>query len=169
MPGPLFRASDSVELRAVAPDDHDFLVRHWNSLAVRRMVNVSEPLTHDDVAELVEDDDMLVFLICREGDPVGACWIFHLDRVNARAEVGYWVAPDAQGNGYATAAVELVQAYVTDEQRLRRLVARVIEGNDASRAVLESTSFEQEGRLREHFYVDGEFRDAYLYGWLEPS
>lgn len=166
MPGPSFRAADGVELRPVEPDDHAFLVEHWNRRDVRLATNAEEPLTADGVAGFVEDDDTVPFLVCADGEPVGTIWLFDVDPVNGRGEVGYWIAEGHRGEGYATAAVDLMVEYAVAEKRLRRLVARVFEGNEASMRVLEKAGFEREGRLRDHYFVDGEYLDATLYGWL---
>ena len=42
----------------------------------------------------------------------------------------------------------------------------MFEGNEASERVLEKVGFEREGRLRDLYYVDGEFIDATLFGYL---
>lgn len=166
MPGPPFRAVHGVELRPVEQDDRAFLVEHWNRPDVRLATNREEPLTAEDVTRIVDDDDTVNFLVCSDGDPVGTIWLFDIDRVNGRGELGYWIAEGHRGEGYATAAVELTMEYAVGEQRLRRLLARVFEGNEASMRVLEKAGFEREGRLRDHYYVDGEYLDATLFGWL---
>lgn len=166
MPGPAFRAGEQVELRPVESDDYDFLVSNANALAIRLVTDTNRPLTRDDVADLVEADDSVQFLVCVDGDPVGTIWLFHEVPVHGRAEFGYWITADERGKGYATEAAGLLKEYATAERRLRRLMARVFEGNEASKRVLEKVGFEQEGRLRDHYYVDGEFLDATLYGWV---
>lgn len=166
MPGPAFRAADGVELRPIERDDHEFLAAHWNRRDVRLPTNTNEPLTTDDVAGFVDGDDSVNFLVCADGDPVGTIWLFGLDAVNARGELGYWIAEGHRGEGHATAAVDLVVEYAVAEQRLRKVVARVFEGNEPSMRVLEKAGFEREGVLRDHYYVDGEYLDATLFGWL---
>ena len=166
MPGPAFREGEQVELRPVESGDYDFLVSNANTLAIRLVTDTNSPLTRDDVAGLIEADDSVHFLVCVDGDPVGTIWLFHEAPVHGRAEFGYWIAADERGKGYATEAATLLREYATTERRLRRLMARVFEGNEASKRVLEKIGFEQEGRLRDHYYVDGEFLDATLYGWI---
>lgn len=166
MPGPAFRTDGRVALCPVEPEDHDFLARTMNHASIRRMVNTNEPKTHEDVSEFVESETTVFFLLQAEDSRVGACLLFDRDTVHGRAEVAYWLAPDARGEGYATAAVELLQEYAVEELRLRKLFARVFEGNAASAAVLDRAGFEQEGRLRDHYYIDGEYLDATLFGWF---
>jgi len=167
MPGPAFRSTDGTELRPIEPADHEFLATHWNRRDVRLQTNTNEPLTTDDVAGFVDSDESVNFLVCADGEPAGTAWLFGVDGVHGRAELGYWIAEPSRGAGHATAATELLVDYAVAEHRLRKLVARVFEGNAASARVLEKAGFVEEGRLRDHYYVDGEYVDATLYAYLD--
>ncbi|UIO99704.1 GNAT family N-acetyltransferase [Halobaculum sp. CBA1158] len=170
MPGPVFLADERVALRTVESEDEPFLHEHRNRASLRDPLGEFEPLTAEDVAEyreeVVRGDDGLTLAICVDGDPVGLCFLFDEDARRGVAEVGYWLAPDAKGNGYATAAAGLLCDHAFDERGHHRLTARVYEGNDASTAVLERLGFAEEGRLRENAVRDGERRDTLRYGLL---
>ena len=89
-----------------------------------------------------------------------------LDEGNGVAELGYWIAPEAWGNGYATDAARTMTEYAFDQRRLRRVQARVVDFNEASARVLEKAGFEREGVHREAVFLDGEHRDVVWYGRL---
>ncbi|WP_435177806.1 GNAT family N-acetyltransferase [Halorussus sp. AFM4] len=171
MAGAAFLRGDRLTLRTVEPADYEFVHRHWNDPEVRRGFARSTPRTREDVAEFFEesDDESVHFVACVDGERVGFVWLFEIDDVAGRAELGYWVAPDEQGNGYATELADLAVRYAFDDRGLRKVSARVFEWNDASRRVLERTGFRQEGHLRDHYYVDGERVDASLYGLLRTE
>ncbi|WP_246986175.1 GNAT family N-acetyltransferase [Halorientalis marina] len=167
MPGPTFLAGDRLDLRTVTPDDYDFLLEHGNDPAVRRGAPAPTPVGRDDLAAFVEDDEASVqFLPCRDGTPVGFVFLFGIEQQRDHAELGCWIAPDEQGEGYATEATALCLDHAFDDRGLHKVVARVFEGNDASRTVIEKLGFQQEGRLREQDYVRGERHDTLLYGLL---
>jgi RimJ/RimL family protein N-acetyltransferase len=84
----------------------------------------------------------------------------------ATGDLGIWIAPPYWGEGYGTAASELIVDYAFTERNLHRVEARVIETNTASRRIWESLGFEHEGVLRESEFMDGEYRDMHLYGVL---
>ncbi|WP_123535239.1 GNAT family N-acetyltransferase [Halosimplex salinum] len=177
MPGPVFLRGDGVTLRPVEESDYEFFHRHANHPAVRPGFGGGSPASADDVADRLEQmtdsDESETFLVCADdGDPdsverVGEAFLFDLHKQRGSVEIGYWIAPDHQGNGYATAAAELLVDYCFTERRLHKVDARVLAFNDGSRAVLEKVGFEHEGRRRETFYVDGEYVDADLYGIVE--
>jgi len=170
MPGPVFLRGDKVDLHVVSEDDYAFLQRNWNDPAVRPGFGgatvMHEDAVTDHVEGLAESDEGEIFLVCADGDPVGEGFLFDLDSQRGRVELGYWVAPDAQGQGYATETAELLVEYAFAERRLNKVVARVLAFNDGSRQVLETVGFEHVGRFREDFYVDGEYHDADLYDLL---
>ncbi|MDZ5810788.1 GNAT family protein [Halorubrum sp. AD140] len=100
------------------------------------------------------------------GDPIGFIWLFHIDDIAARGELGYWICPEEQGQGYATESKKLALKYAFDERGLQKVVARAFEGNAAPRRVLDKLGFKEEGYLRDHYFVNGEYIDTYLFGLL---
>ena len=170
MPGPAFRTGERVALRTVEAEDEAFLRRHRNDPRLRKPLGEPTPWTAEDVAtyreETVRGEDGVTLLVCVDGDPVGLVFLFREDERRGVAELGYWLAPDAWGAGYATEAADLLCAHAFDERALHRLTARVYEGNDASANVLEKLGFVEEGRLREDGVWGGERRDTFRYGLL---
>lgn len=165
MPGPVFLGGDRLTLRAVAPDDYEFIAAHRNRAGVRRHIGQHDPQTAADVREMVEEgDDTVAFLPCVEADPVGYVWAFAIDDVAGHAQIGYWITESERGQGYATEAVDLLAEWAFVDRGLHRLQAHAFESNDASKRVLEKTGFKREGTLREHYKTAGEHIDAVVYG-----
>lgn len=167
MPGATFLRGDDLSLRAVTPGDYGFLHEHGNDPAIREGAPTPRPVSEDDLAEFVEADDRSVqFLPCRDGTPVGFAFLFDIEPDRDHAEVGCWIAPEEQGNGYATEATALCLEHAFADRGLHKVFARVFEHNDPSMRVLETLGFQQEGCLREHDYIRGAYRDTYLFGLL---
>ncbi|GGL48383.1 GNAT family N-acetyltransferase [Halocalculus aciditolerans] len=80
-----------------------------------------------------------------------------------RPGLGYWLAADSHGEGYGTAAALAVD-YTFREHPTPAVGAQAFASNDASRGLLESLGFEQEGRRRQFMFVDGAYEDMVLYG-----
>lgn len=166
LPGGTFLRGDRVTLRAVEPADYPFVAEHWNEPSVRRWFARSEPLDERGVAEFVETDDRVSFLVCRDGDVIGFLWFFDIDDVAERADIGYWIVAAERNEGYATEAVELGLDWAFEVRGLNKVLGRVIDGNRPSETVLGKCGFAKEGELREQYYVDGAHVDATLYGIL---
>lgn len=169
MPGPVFLRNETVELRTVESEDLEFVQRHVNDPDVWQHLGSAAPKNRHNEEQWLEstseDDGTVNLLICDEGDPVGQIGL-RLNETWGNGELGYWVAPDAQGNGYCTAAVRLVSRYAFEERRLHKVVAEAYDYNTGSRRVLEKAGFSEEGVHREEAYVGGAYRDLVHYGLL---
>lgn len=172
MPGPIFLEGERLTLRTVRPEDYGFVARHFTKPSMRHgaFEDIHTPITEDDVAARVEEaDDFHMFLACRDEAPVGSAFLVDVDLEGRNAELGYWITPDEQGNGYATDAADLCLTHAFDELGLHKVWARTVEDNDGSKRVLEKLGFQQEGILREHWQGFGRYVDEYRFGLLESE
>ena len=175
MPGSVFLRGEDVELRTVEREDLDFLREHRNDPDVRRWLPRVHPQNRVQVEEMFEErisgGDGVTLLVTPADDDerLGCVSLFDVSPESGRATLAAWLAPDAQGQGYGAAATELLVGYGFDERRLDRLEAGALATNDASRALLESVGFVEEGRLRNHYFVDGEHVDRVVYGLLREE
>jgi ribosomal-protein-serine acetyltransferase len=81
-------------------------------------------------------------------------------------ELGYWVASDRAGRGYATEAGTAVVRFGLRTAGLYRLELRAGVENLASRRVAEKLGFRPEGMLRRGCPLIDRAYDGYLYGLL---
>ena len=79
-----------------------------------------------------------------------------------RGEIGYVLAREAWGLGYATEATRRLLAFAFDELGLHKVSATCDPENRASMAVLTKNGMHQEGTLRDHVYARGQWRDRLL-------
>jgi RimJ/RimL family protein N-acetyltransferase len=85
------------------------------------------------------------------------------------AEVSYQVDEAQHGRGIATRAVGQLVEQVFALTPLHRLYAYVAEDNRASCRVLEKLGFQPEGRLREHYIVNGRRTTERVFGRLRSD
>lgn len=170
MPGPAFIEGDDIALRTVEEEDIEFLQAAVNDPRVWRPIGGSTPYNLEqerDFFENVVSDDETVHLLVTSGEtPVGTIGLNAIDQEAGVAEIGYWIAPDHWGNGFGTEATELIVRYAFDHRRLHKLTAQVFEFNEASRRLLETVGFTEEGVQREQVFIDGEYQDTHWYGLL---
>jgi ribosomal-protein-alanine N-acetyltransferase len=113
--------------------------------------------------------ELFFWIIWTDEKPVGNISIKNIGKRMLTAEIGYGIAPEARGNGYATEAVRLVTQRAFKEGPLRKLIAYVHEGNLASRRVLEKVGYQPEGVLREHYLVNEVPANEIIYGMLRQE
>lgn len=173
MPGPVFKAGETVDLCPHEPEDTDFLLRNRNHPAIRAWMPQAHPTTRPEIEAWIEDtddDDHSTSLLgVVDGDPVGNISLFDVYPESGRGRLGAWVDPDYHGKGYGSEMTELMIDYAFTERRLHTLAAGALATNDPSRGLLESVGFVQEGRQREAYFVDGEYVDRIIYGLHEDD
>ncbi|WP_276271278.1 GNAT family N-acetyltransferase [Haloarcula litorea] len=171
MPGPAFLHGETVALHTIEAEDVPFLHETVNDPAVRDGLSIGRPLSEQAEREWVEsvgerDSDEVHLLICVDGDPVGTVGLNGVAATNGHAELGYYLAEDAWGNGYATDAARTLVDHAFGELRLHRVYAKAFEDNEGSQRVLAKVGFEREGTLRDHWYRRGSHEDVHVYGLL---
>jgi RimJ/RimL family protein N-acetyltransferase len=85
-----------------------------------------------------------------DGELLGSIALMRIAWEHQRAEVGYWLARDARGEGHTTRAVGLICAWGFRELGLARIALLAATGNQPSRRVAERSGFAYEGVLRSY-------------------
>jgi [ribosomal protein S5]-alanine N-acetyltransferase len=83
------------------------------------------------------------------------------------ASIGYWAGEPFQRRGYTLAAVQAVLRHAFDDLALNRVEASCMPENEASRRLLLSIGFQQEGVMRSALKINGVWRDHLLFGILK--
>ena len=162
-------------LRRFDPGDASALAGYRSDAAVARFQSWDTPLTGAAATALVRE--------FAAGEPGRPGWfqyaITHIagDRLigdlgvrlhdNLRqAELGCTIASAHQGQGFGTEAASRVLDDLFIRARLHRVSAECDARNSASAALLLRLGFAQEGCLRAHTWIKGEWTDDLLFGML---
>ena len=100
---------------------------------------------------------------------IGNCGLRRKPGKDWEADIGYELAPEHWGRGYATEAARAMVSFGFRELGLGRLSSWCIAENTASARVLERLGFQQEGRLRRNERFKGRWWDTLLYGLLRDE
>jgi RimJ/RimL family protein N-acetyltransferase len=82
------------------------------------------------------------------------------------AKLGYAVRADDWGRGYASEAVDLMLSHAFESLGLHRVTVAIGPDNIRSISLAEKFGFRYEGRLRDHVFTNGAWRDSLLYSVL---
>lgn len=94
------------------------------------------------------------------GRMIGTCGFTRFHCESDCAEIGYVIHPAFWGRGIATEAVGEVIRFGFQRLDLNRIEAKFMEGNEASRRVMEKNGMKFEGILRQSMYIKGEYRNV---------
>lgn len=90
---------------------------------------------------------------------IGTCGFTRFDFHSNCAEVGYVLNPEYWGRGYATEAVQTVINFGFEKIGLTRIEAKYMQGNEASRRVMEKVGMTYEGMMRSAVLVGNEYKN----------
>ncbi|WP_039075821.1 GNAT family N-acetyltransferase [Bacillus sp. MSP13] len=102
-----------------------------------------------------------------DGSLCGMIGLHHLDQINRKAEIGYWIAQEYEGKGIMTAACRTIITYAFKELELNRVALCAAVGNHKSRAIPERLGFQEEGIARDGLFVNGKYHDLVYYSLLK--
>lgn len=122
------------------------------------LARMAGPRGGDGSAEFAVDvDDRLV----------GRVALFHVDPLARTAEVGLQVLPEHQGQGHGKDLLRVLLAYAFRSRNLRRVHLETLASNEPALRCYRAVGFVEEGRRREHAWVEGAYDDMVLMAVLE--
>lgn len=176
MESDIFIKGERIDLRTVEKEDIPFLKRNINDPKVRKDLGQYKPYNRKKEEEFVENvasekDDQIHLLITHSEDEerIGMISLFKINKNSGNAEIGLWITPEHQEEGYGTEATELIVQYGFDELRMHRLYARVFDDNPKSINIWERLNFKKEGEMREASFKDGIYINVLIYGILKKE
>jgi RimJ/RimL family protein N-acetyltransferase len=103
------------------------------------------------------------------GDLIGDCALRIDEHEPYRAEIGFTLAREHQGRGFASEAVSLLLDYAFEALGLHRVVAIADCRNAPSWALLERLGMRREGHFLQNTWFKGGWADDYLYAVLKDE
>ncbi len=164
----------NIYLRAAAPDDYLEIHQWFNASDPQaqschsiRVISPEEKVKKMQKKEPRDDEGRFAIVEKENHRLVGEIAYFHMNMLNRAAELGYLIAPEERGSGYAKEALQLLIKYLFLDLNLNKVYAQTASFNKGSIKLLESLEFKLDGTLRQHHYYKGDLYDALLYSLLK--
>ena len=163
--------SDRFVLRKLSLDDTDDMYEYAKNADVTKYLTWSphinkaftlEYLTYLQTRYKAGEFYDWAIISKENGKMIGTCGFTKIDFKNDMAEIGYVINPDYRGQGIATEVVGRVIKYGFENLMLNRIECRFIEGNGASRRVMEKNGMKFEGVMRGGMLIKGEYKNIGL-------
>ncbi|MDK1473079.1 GNAT family protein [Streptomyces sp. 549] len=165
---------EKVRLRGVEPEDwEDFRDLAEHTVDVRNADLVGPPRSQESFRAWTAERAgrapeggtfRLVIESAADRTFAGSVTVGETDSRAGRFKTGIEIAREHRRKGYAAEATGLVLTYMFAEQRCNKCEVEVYAFNDASLALYRSLGFVEEGRLRQHEFFAGDYRDVVLLG-----
>lgn len=161
----ILRPLEREDLRFVHElDNNETVMHYWFEEPYEAFVELADLYDRH-----IHDQSERRFIAETAGERVGLVELVEINHIHRRAEFQIIIAPAHQGKGYATAATRLAMDYAFTVLNLYKLYLIVDCANERAVKVYAKLGFTEEGRLREEFFVDGEYRDVLRMAMFQPE
>lgn len=122
----------------------------------------------------ISDGNKIVYILVKTGDfktPLGKITLFDLNSRNHSAEFGYYLPENNRGKGYGSIMLSrFIESSFNDTGlNLNKLYATTSSNNYSSIKLLEKHGFTLDGKLREHYWINGNKYDQMVYSILKEE
>jgi len=160
-----------IQLRALEPEDIDFLLALENNEDLWHLSYTNKPFSRHLLMRYIENADQDIYqakqlrlvISDEQKTPYGLVDLYDFDFLNKRAGVGIIIDVNYRRNGYALEALRLVTKYAFYRLELHQLFASINQGNNSSEKLFEMAGFTKTSVKKEWNYINQEFCDEYLY------
>jgi RimJ/RimL family protein N-acetyltransferase len=158
-------------VRPVAPEDYEWLFKvALHTPAGSRWRLHGEMPTYDQfINTMLAGAKATCVIETVDGQPLGMVQLWHHDGLSRHAQLTAFLSPEAEGRGWPLEGVLLFIDYAFAAFDLRKLYVEALEPELASYRSLVGSVLKEEGRLRDHQYLFGQYVDGYLLAIYRPD
>ena len=166
---------DGVLLRRLRPDDAPaYAAAFRDDPELGRLLGMEDDPAEEGVREragrAVEDAAEGKYVELVVGEELAGTVILHsFSELHRRAEIGFWLVPDARGRGLGSRAVALGVSWAFEALDLLRVEMTTTPDNAAVFALARRLGFTQEGVLRKRNVERGQRVDVVWFGVLREE
>ena len=167
-------SGERVVLRPVRPEDVEPFWRARQD-PVAWAQTTEKPLLPQTLAEYrarydaPSTDTSAQFAVDVDGVLVGRAAMFGVDELARNAEIGLSLLPDHQGKGYGRDVLRVLLGYGFRSRNLHRIHLQTLASNEPALRAYLAVGFVEEGRRREHAWVEGRYDDVVLMSVLRSE
>ena len=164
---------NTIYLRALEPDDLEFIYRLENNEAIWAVSNTQTPYSRFLIRQYLENSHQDIYeakqlrlAISKKDtfDAIGLIDLFDFDPVNSRAGVGIIIQDVGERNsGVGTEALGLLISYAFNKLQLHQLYANIDSGNVASVRLFTNFGFQLIGQKKDWIKRNNNYHDEGFY------
>ncbi len=167
----VYLQNSNLRIRALEPEDLDFLYRCENDAENWNTGTVCMPLSRYVLRQYIEQMAVDIYatnqlkwmITLLDGTCVGTLELNQIDHFHGRAEVGVFIEKSYRQQGYALQALQLLAVYAQQKMGWHQLTAMVAKSNAASHQLFQRVGFVQCGMYADYLKTEQGFEDVVLY------
>lgn len=160
-----------VFLRAIEPEDADFIMATENDESFWEISNTQTPFSRHIIEQYVKNaykdiyevKQLRLIIETNKGVKLGMIDLFDFDFKNKRAGVGVLIKnTEDRQKGYGKEALQLLVNYSFDRLHLHQLYCNISEDNIQSLKLFENAGFNKVGLKKDWNFSGGKFKNEFL-------
>ena len=161
-----------INLRALEPEDLDFLYQIENNESFWQVSHTNAPFSKYILKQYLENAHLDIFeakqlrLLIEEKltrKQIGMIDLFDFNPIHKRAGIGILIHPKFQKNGFASAALSNLISYCFSHLNLHQLYANISSDNIKSISLFTKHHFKEAGIKKDWNLLNGKFTDEVLF------
>ena len=158
----------NIQLRAIEPEDLDFLYRIENDVKLWNVGITNVPYSryalHDYVAnasgDIYTDHQVRLIIENEQNEVVGIADVVNFDPGNRRAEIGLVIEQAFRGQGYGYSAMQALARYALNVLHLHQLYAVIEASNETCLQLFRHLGYQESSCLKDWLFDGREYHDA---------
>ena len=124
--------------------------------------------------KVINDPDTLMYTmrISTSGEMIGCCGFNHVNWIHRRGEISLYVGKSSayiDSEGYAADGISLLLDYGFSQLGLMRIWTETYSFDEKKRALLTSLGFQEDGILRNNYYLSGKWWDSIVVSYVSTD
>jgi len=161
----------NIFLRALEPEDLDYLFSTENNEDIWEISSTSQPFSRHILSRYIEKSHLDIYQVNQlrlvisdyKNNSLGLIDLFDVDFKNFKAGIGILINKDNRDKGHAKEALEILIKYCFTYLNLHQLYCNIIEENKASISLFKNLGFNEIGLKKDWIYFKGEYKNEYLF------
>ncbi len=163
-------AKDNIQLRALEPEDLDFLFKIENNPSFWEVSGTKKPFSKYILKQYIANSHMDIYeakqlrlVIENKQKVIGLIDLFNFEPQHQRAGIGILINSEFQYKGFASIALELLLEYSFSVLQLHQVYANIQTTNTASIKLFTKAGFELVGIKKQWNKTPNSYQDIALY------
>ena len=161
-----------ISLRALEPEDLEFLLRIENDVRFWEVSHTQTPFSkyilkqylENSHQDIYESKQLRLMIIEKQSKTsVGMIDLFDFNPQHQRAGIGILIEESFQGKGYASDALKTLIDYCFTQLNLHQLFANITPDNTNSISLFEKSGFQLVGEKKDWLFVNGTYKNELLF------
>lgn len=172
----MFFKSQNITLRALEPNDLEWLFHLENDENYWHLSNIHQPFSEYILKQYIDSAHLDIYeakqlrlVISHQSQNVGIIDLFDFDPFHKRAGVGIIIQKEFQNNGFGTQALQLLIDYAFNYLKLHQLFANITSDNQASITLFQNLGFIISGTKKEWNLYDNLKQDEHFLQLINPN